>query len=45
MEIELIEVCTGFALGVSSAVAVTRYRLAAFLPKRSLFSRVVRREE
>ena len=45
MEMELIEVFAGFALGVSSAVAVARYRMSALLPKRSLFSRVVSREE
>lgn len=45
MEIELIEACAGFVMGLSSAAIVVRHGVSSLLPSRSFFSRTLRRED
>ena len=45
MSIELIEMFAGFAIGVSSAAMVARYRASEFLLPRSFFTRAAGRED
>jgi|TARA_R110000824_G_scaffold107771_1_gene254331 hypothetical protein len=45
MSIELIEMLAGFAMGVSSAAMVVRYRASEFSLPRSFFARAAGQED